>query len=149
MANIRTESHHAPSFFISFKLCINLRHSRWLPTRVHAMPVSYNSEVHSKSGGIHWLRTFVEAASIMEVENDAFLRVTSIKPGWPPANPIETQTRNLVGTLILLVSKKLLERFSFSIISEAQPTLKSECSHDFMEQQRLGVEIGLGTPRAT
>jgi hypothetical protein len=81
----------------------------------------------------------------MQIKNNAFLRVTSMQPSWPPANSIETQARNSVSARILLVPKKLLERFSFSIILKSQTTLQRECSHDFVEEHSLGVEIRLGT----
>jgi len=80
---------------------------------------------------------------MVKIKNDAFLSIFSMQPGRTPANTIEPQPSDAVSTLVLLVVEQPLERSSFIVIREAQPTLESECPHNFLHKKCLRMQVCL------
>jgi hypothetical protein len=67
---------------------------------------------------------------MMKIKDDAFLCIFPMQPGRTPANAIQPQASDTVSALVLFVLEQLLKRPSLVVISEAQPTLESECPHN-------------------
>ena len=100
-----------------------------------------------EKGKAHTLKT--QKASGVQIEEEAMPppQSSTTGPGTETVTEeIVHQDRDAIGALIVYVLKKLLEGSGPIVICEAQPTLKGECPHDFLQKGSLSVQVRLRAP---